>query len=136
MSDMERRLHELPPDLEELFQKMLDDLDPFYREHASQLFQIHRGPRSPPMLLELSFTEEDPEFAFRAEVIPLSDDKKRSRCKTMKRRLISRCKGLLEVAPTESPASNPLAITADQESNLWVEYLHRTVKDFFGNGNV
>jgi len=116
---------------------MLDDLDPFYREHASQLFQIHRGARSPPMLLELSFAdEEDPEFVFRAEVKPLSDDKKRSRCNTMKRRLISRCKGLLEVAPIKSPTSNPLAITADQEANLRVEYLHRTVKDFFGNDNV
>ena len=136
ISDLERRLHELPPDLEELFQKMLDHLDPFYREHASQLFQVHRAAHSPPTLLEFAFADEDTEFVFRAEVKPLTDSEKRLRCKRMKRRLISRCKGLLEIAPNKSAGPNPLINTADQEANSKVEYLHRTVKDFFGDDTV
>ena len=40
VSDLERRLDLLPPDLEHLYDKMLNSLDPFYYSHASQLFQL------------------------------------------------------------------------------------------------
>lgn len=36
--DLQRRLLELPADLEELFTNMLDSIEPLYKEHASQLF--------------------------------------------------------------------------------------------------
>jgi hypothetical protein len=99
LSDLQRRLDLLPPDLEDLFQKILDSLDPFYIEHASQLFQLVRASLVPPSLLGLSFAdEEDPNFVLKAKSIPLSKAEALFRAETMKRRLNSRCKGLLEVA--------------------------------------
>ena len=40
VSDMQRRLDILPPELERLCEKILDSLDPFYLEHAAQLFRL------------------------------------------------------------------------------------------------
>ena len=62
VSDLQRRLEFLPPDLEKLYEKMLKRLDPFYREHASHIIQIVRAARKPPSLLCLSFADEGPEF--------------------------------------------------------------------------
>jgi hypothetical protein len=72
-SDLQRRLDALPADLEHLFSKMLGRIDEFYREHASQLFQLIHAAHEPLTLLDMSFAdEEDPEFAIRAEVKPLN----------------------------------------------------------------
>jgi hypothetical protein len=57
--DLERRLELLPPDLENLYHKMLNSLEPFYFAHASQLFQLVRASINPPTLLTLSFADEE-----------------------------------------------------------------------------
>lgn len=44
VSDMQRRLDFLPPDLEKLYERILKNLDPFYREHTfyiSKLSELH-----------------------------------------------------------------------------------------------
>ena len=93
VSDLQKRLDFLPPDLEDLYQKMLNSLDPFYFQHASQLFQIVRAAQEPPTLLCLSFADEEPEFLLQCKVQPLGDDEKILRTDMMRRRLNSRCKG-------------------------------------------
>ena len=104
ISDLRKRLEALPPDLEELYEKLLDSLDPFYFEHASQFFQMVRANRTPLTLLEMSFAdEEDPKFAFRMECKPLSNEEVTWRHEEMNRRINSRTKGLLE-----APLSKPL----------------------------
>lgn len=130
IQDLQRRLDMLPPDLENLFSKMLLSLDPFYREHASQIFQIYRAANEDISLLHLSFAdEEDTEHVFRAGVRMLSRSEKECRFDKMKRRLNSRCMGLLEVA---SGQENVLA----NRVHWKVQYLHRTVKDFFGKPGI
>ena len=100
-SDLRGRLDSIPPDLETFFQKMLDGLDYLYRAQASQLFQIVRVAETPLTLLQLSYADmEDPEAVFRAETAPLDSAVVVSRCKVMRRRIISRCCGLLEIAGT------------------------------------
>jgi hypothetical protein len=47
VSDLQRRLEFLPPDLQNLYQKILNSPDPFYLEHASQLFHLIRIAREP-----------------------------------------------------------------------------------------
>lgn len=92
LEDLQARLLLLPRDLEALFKKILDDLDPAYFEEASQFLQIVRashisqnevilrakdhlpsrndprlreiGYRSSLTLLTLSFAREDSERAF------------------------------------------------------------------------
>jgi NACHT domain len=157
VSDLQRRLDLLPPDLEDLFQRILASLDPFYLEHASQIFQINRAAIVQPTLLCLSLAdEEDEEYVFRSLVEPMSEKEKAYRAKNMKRRLNSRCKGFLEVAPpltsgtrktsnTNNSGSNnalapedfqPASTKYELDANLKVAYLHRTVKDFLDKPDV
>lgn len=138
VSDLQRRLDSLPPDLENLYDKMLNSLDPFYLEHASQIFQHVRAANEPPSLLCLSFADEEPEFIFKMEVRPLPEGEELYRADIMRRRLNSRCKGLLEVgAPVEHPISvNDCLAKGISLTDLTVQYLHRTVKDFLETPQV
>lgn len=148
IEDLEARLMLLPQDLEDLFKKILGDLDAVYFEEASQLFQTVRASHvpwrevnleaknhlpshdglsqqdrdnsSPLTILSLSFAREDVNRALLEGFgKPMNHDQRLYRAETMRRRLASRCKGLLEV-PTfkrDGPEAK-------------VQYLHRTVKDF------
>lgn len=148
LEDLQARLVLLPRDLEALFKKILDDLDPAYFEEASQFLQIVRashisrnkvilsakdhlpsrndprqhdiGYRSSLTLLTLSFAREDSERAFLKEFgKPLDDGQKLYRAETTRRRVASRCKGLLEVSNFKRDGPHAK-----------VQYLHRTVRDF------
>ena len=113
LSDLQKRLRSVPADLEDLYGRMLDSIDDFYFENASQLFQIVLAAQSPPSLLGLSFAdEEDSLLALRAQIRPLTDEGTLSRCQVMKRRLNSRCKGFLEAPPPKAePDKLPLDIS-------------------------
>ena len=123
LSDLQRRLDLLPDRLEDLYEKILQSLDPFYLEHAAQLFKLVQENVDPPALLLLSFADEEgSEFALKQPIQPLSPEKMVLRAETMRRRLNSRCKGLLEVGKP----STHFAETGEDT----VQYLHRTVKDY------
>lgn len=47
--DIRERLTTTPPDLEGLFRKILDSLEPRYFEHASQIFRIYAEAKSLPL---------------------------------------------------------------------------------------
>jgi hypothetical protein len=112
--DLQERLNALPPDLEQLYGKILKDLDPFYLAHASQYFQLMLANDNSAEALLLSFAdEEEKNFAIRMPPGPLSSQERARRVETLKRRLNSRCKGLLEIGPDDR-----------------VNFLHRTVRDF------
>ena len=153
VSDLQRRLAFLPPDLENLYEKMLNSLDPFYLEHASQIFQHVRAATEPPSLLCLSFADEEPDFVINMKVQPLPENEKFSRADVMRRRLNSRCKGLLEAGPNVSLVSETLdpgdasliqqpmpvndGLTEEIPlADYTVQYLHRTVKDFLDTPQV
>jgi 23S rRNA C2498 (ribose-2'-O)-methylase RlmM len=90
LSDLRKRLDGLPDELEELFRRILDNLDPNYIRHASKLFQIFRSAICPSSLLCLSSADEqDDNFAIRAEVKPLAATQLLYKMSTMKRRLYS-----------------------------------------------
>lgn len=59
VSDLQRRLSQLPPDLESLYDRILHDLDPFYLEHAAQYFRLMAACEHPPEALLLSFADEE-----------------------------------------------------------------------------
>lgn len=163
ISDLQRRLDELPEELDALFKKMLGSHKPAYLRHACQLFEIFSATRTPPTILTLSFAdEENDEYASERGIEILDDDEVYYRATTMKRRLNSRCRGLLEIAPIQpdlppgetnanfskqtsiSDHNTPtkrLASLPEKEGisietarlliNSKVEYMHRTVRDFF-----
>lgn len=128
VSDLQRRLDLLPPDLGDLYEKILQSLDPFYLEHAAQLFKLVQESIDPPSLLLLSFADEASlEFALKQPIQALSPDDMFLRAETMRRRLNSRCKGLLEV-------KSSMSLGAVGEDT--VQYLHRTVKDYIESPEV
>ena len=97
MSDLQKRLDALPPDLESLYEKLLHNLDPTYFGHACQLFRLVLTSEQP-HLLTLSFaSEDDPSMAMKAEVKPLSLDEARDRLDEMARRVVAYCKCFLDV---------------------------------------
>jgi hypothetical protein len=130
VSDLNRRLDLLPPDLGKLYEKMLLSLDPFYLEHAAQLFSLVRASEFPLPLLVASFADEDDlAFALRCEIRPLTNDEAVLRMNTMRRRINSRCKGLLEIKGL-TPGSTDFTDDVNYMYFITVQYLHRTVKDY------
>ncbi|KAK4211350.1 hypothetical protein QBC37DRAFT_14308 [Rhypophila decipiens] len=120
ISDLKRRLDLLPPDLEHLYVTILHDLDPFYYEHASQYFKLLLGSDEPPDALLISFADEEgADFAVQMSTGPITLSQQDVRIETLKRRLNSRCKGLLEVGP-----------------NHKVGFLHRSVRDFLDDQDM
>jgi hypothetical protein len=94
--DLERRLDLLPSDLSDLYNKMLQSLDPFYLAHASQLFQMTRASSSPLSLLTFSFADEEAELVFKCQVRSLTTREESLRADIMRRRLNSCCKVCLK----------------------------------------
>lgn len=47
-SDLKRRLDDLPEDLEGLYERLIDNIDPFYLEHATQYFTLMKACPEPP----------------------------------------------------------------------------------------
>ncbi|CAM1509875.1 Fc.00g002100.m01.CDS01 [Cosmosporella sp. VM-42] len=128
IDDFEKRLNDLPPDLEDLFARILDTLDPFYRQQTAQYFALIRACRRPPPILLFSFADETEPVRFALELdslMGLTVGDCETRLDITRRRLNSRCKGLLEV--NRGPQDG------DQASYLFqptVQYLHKTVKDY------
>lgn len=122
--ELAQRLLLLPSDLEQLFRKILDRLDAAYFEQASKLFQLVRAAFEPPTLLTLAFAEFGQEASVQASCEPISEQELSFRGASMKRRLNSRCKGLLEAPDHWLGPYAP------------VQYLHRTVRDFMKSQDV
>ncbi|KAK0741450.1 hypothetical protein B0T18DRAFT_231134 [Schizothecium vesticola] len=108
--DLERRLDALPPELDDLYDKILDDIDPFYSARASQYFQLLLANDGSAEALLLSFADEEKGFCLTLPSAIMSRDEHSTRLQTLGRRLSSSCKGLLEIG-----------------SNGRVSFLHRTL---------
>ncbi|KAJ8132874.1 hypothetical protein O1611_g745 [Lasiodiplodia mahajangana] len=147
IKDLQARMFQIPEDLGELFEKMLRELQPGYLEQASRILQTVRASylpwselsmetsnlkkqdgkttvitddsASPLGLLTLSFMEDSNGIMIRASNGPMAVGELNFRAEQTRRRLQSRCKGLLEVPNYKN--HGPYAR---------VQFLHRTVKDF------
>jgi hypothetical protein len=59
ISGLQTGLDSLPADFEDLFTKILDNLEPSYRRHASQLFRLVRAAKLSLTLLQMSFADNE-----------------------------------------------------------------------------
>ncbi|KAL6411992.1 hypothetical protein AUP68_04372 [Ilyonectria robusta] len=129
--DLKRRLDLLPPDLEKLYGRILDSLDPFYRRHATEYFALMEACVEPPRALLLSFAdEENPiKFALRLKSAAMTPEQIKDRVNSMRLRINSRSKGLLEMdRSNQHPGQSTL-----NPRDFKVHYLHKTVKDYIGS---
>ncbi|OJJ05862.1 hypothetical protein ASPVEDRAFT_45324 [Aspergillus versicolor CBS 583.65] len=132
MADLQRRLKELPMDLEQYFLHILTSLNSFYLQQASQLFRLALEAPRPLEVLTFSYLDEDdPDFALRSEIKPLSNEEESIRCEDIERRLNSRCKGLLESRRRQACDEYSTVDGVVEGRTLYeVDFLHRTVRDF------
>jgi hypothetical protein len=139
ISDLQKRLDELPPDLEGLYRHMLDRISTIYLSQASRLLQLISQGMSielyhPFTPLALSFADEDDPMLTKKTLPtpgPLMQDWQLSRCLEMNGRLKSRCCGLIEIKYKRSGVNRELDLL-DSE----VQCLHRTVKEFLDKPDV
>lgn len=140
--DLQRRLNELPADLEMLYQKMLDSMDHRERQQASKILQLvlrstevqSEGPLS---LLQLSFAEEDDlDLAIRAPIAAMPNEDRVLRCKRMEGRVRSRCCGLVEVRDSNRDPKNLDNASFTSYDFLHISFIHKTVVEFLRMSSV
>lgn len=167
VKDLEARLEEIPEELEELFSKMLHGLEGRYFQDAARLFQIHRATRwsgfggrfgAKLPLLVYAFADEhgaDHDATSKWPPRALTAKERFMTSVSMKRRINSRCNGLLEIDEPATITGETWRIKYRQLDRLIseaeagdlsvlptlysyghnlarsnVQYLHRTVKDY------
>lgn len=104
VSDLQSRLDQLPQDLEGLFGRILDDLDPEYLDHTMKYFQLMEASLliAPPNVMVFAYAdEEDENFGVDFPIGPMDKRIYEATRNVLKKRLNSRCMGLLEI--TEQP---------------------------------
>ncbi|KAI0102787.1 hypothetical protein GGR51DRAFT_573819 [Nemania sp. FL0031] len=126
LADMRKRLEEFPDDLEAYFQAIVADIPPRYRQRTALTVQVILAADHPLPLIMHYFIDEllcDSDFALKAEVKPMLEADFEVIVGRMTARLDGRFKGLLEVGASDH---KPFSYHP-------VNFIHRTVKDFFRN---
>ncbi|KAF4626223.1 hypothetical protein G7Y89_g11938 [Cudoniella acicularis] len=147
--DLEKRLAVLPSDLEQLYNRMLENIDGMYLAKAIRVFRIMQTTRRPPKTLSLWYaTEEEFQHVDKFVGEHLTIDDKLVRCKEVDGRLRSHCAGLLEIQFTNAftyeetleSGSLQAEITFPQSRyallKSTVQYLHQTVKEYLNKPEV
>ena len=127
--DLRRKLDELPPDLETLYEHMLGNMSHLNRRQGSKLLQLvirnlEIHDQHPMTALQLSFAEdEDYAKAFLSPSCEMSSEQLAWRYEAIEGRLRSRCCGLIEIQKSsESPG-------IDARRKIIAPF-HRTVVEF------
>jgi hypothetical protein len=115
--ELQKRLYDLPGELEDFSDRILHSIDPNHAVQASKLFQFHRAFPEETNLISLHLSQVPLGEAMTMETKPYTDEEAHYFAKKMRSKLYSRCKCFLEVEEPCGPTSS-------------VTYLHRTAKDF------
>jgi len=129
ISDLRRGLQLLPPDIEQLYDHILAQVDPFYHAQCSRLLQITIRAGSSLSGLQLYFAEENTETVLGVKLRSTSKQEQLEMMFDLQRWVASRCAGLLEVKAVEDP--KVLLFDFDsRQARFKVQLMHRTVVDY------
>ena len=123
--DLRGRLRHLPADLESYFAHMLASIDTCYEQQTAQTFKIALDASEPQNIMTyvmLDELDEDPQFALHLDIGVWQSSEIRSKTESMVLRINARGMGLLEVVRSRN---------SDGPGGDEVDFLHRTVRDFF-----
>ena len=144
ISELRRRVDELPPELEDMFQHMLGKIKTRYREQGARLLRIcytHQTaswPNASPDIyaVGLALVQDYNTFPVGIECLP--DEDKYDLCIRLEGRLRSRCGGLLEVSRHSEMPCLCSTQCSDHANciNIRVLFMHRTVFEFLSNEQV
>jgi hypothetical protein len=133
LKTLERRLRDLPSDLEKYFKHMIDTIDKLHQEHTAGAFQlaIHAAPLRLIAFWFLPILLRDPNFVLRDEPRSNGPDEdfdvesfdEEMVVKTTKT-INAWCKDLLEVKKVSECS------TKINQLDYKIDFLHRTVRDF------
>ncbi|KAJ8124595.1 hypothetical protein O1611_g9046 [Lasiodiplodia mahajangana] len=148
ISDLKKRLNELPSDLEDLYRTILSRIDSIYKSQSARLisfvYYIHGRPCMEKLtLLDLWFAANaDDEMVYKTEVKALEDEDVQERIREIEMQLKSRCRGLIETVPTNIYSySNgpPVSVAYDlstREHRTTARFIHRSVYEFLSRPTV
>jgi hypothetical protein len=137
LEDLERRLKELPRDLEDLFRHMLRHIPAEYKAESSQIFQIVRShgeafyDRPNLSALALYLTGTDDLTVLNTPVAERSEAELQQCQEEISGILRSRCVGLLELERSSHVYGQYTKV-----STLRVSYIHKSVADFLAREDV
>ena len=140
IADLRKRLQALPNELDDLFERMLNSIQPpFYVEQASRLFLITCLTQEPMTMLGLSLADEkDPKVALGASE-PMRFKEREVRIEEMSGRMKSRCAGLLEARQADQIPKVARSLARGSAVELacfHVDLLHLTVKQFLTKPDI
>ncbi|KAM0361206.1 hypothetical protein ACHAO7_007491 [Fusarium culmorum] len=127
VEDLQKRLGLLPAEIKNLYERILENIDSGYREHTAQLLKLMAAFETQPSPLLFWYADEV-DFMGRAineDLTTVSRHEVLERIEDIRRRLNSRCKGLLEINKNVKTASYP-----SSHFGGTVDYLHKTVYEF------
>ncbi|PNP73605.1 hypothetical protein FNYG_13057 [Fusarium nygamai] len=147
VSELEARVDQIPPELEDLFQQMLKKIDRRYRKQGSRLLQIcyvytRQEEPEKDALSALGLALIEDYHLDMAPVRTLEANRKRDLCEELEGRLRSRCGGLLELSPANPRLRHSCVCGKPEEADhdslvdAAVVFMHRTVFDFLNNEDV
>ncbi|KAI0183619.1 hypothetical protein EV127DRAFT_446473 [Xylaria flabelliformis] len=130
--DLQRRVDEVPQQLEDFFARILDSIDPFYMSRTARIFLVLAHARSSLPLISFYFLDRDEEgLPFEPKTFldnwPDVNEDELDLITTKKRQLIAQCKDLIDII--ELP-EEPIMF------NFSVLFPHRTVVDFINQPRI
>lgn len=125
LEQLRETLDALPPELNDLFDRIIQQLEPKHAPEASELFQFVRQQAhvADSTLIGLYWSRLTLEEVLQAPIVAMSLEEAKYRAELMQRNVVSRCKCLLEVG------GPPEAITP-------VTWAHRTVREYLQRSEV
>ncbi|KAJ8132313.1 hypothetical protein O1611_g1316 [Lasiodiplodia mahajangana] len=132
ISDLQRRLQELPSDLQEYFDRMLSSIEEVYIKRVARLFLTMSYAQTTFPVITFYFMDFGDE-SFSSKPLPFLrtwpdvDASEAEALSTKKRQLIAQCRDLIYISP------DPGAPVLFAER---VGFLHRTVVDFLHTANI
>lgn len=141
ISQLRRRVHALPPQLESLFQHMLSKVEPRYRNEAAKLLSLcHQNQKTSALdlyTMGLALVDYHEMDVRRAPVFQNQTMRQKlQKCRTFEGRLRSRCCGLLEI---QRPRAEVCFCDYGEHQGLvdsTVGFIHRSVFEFLESPDV
>jgi len=142
---LQRRIRELPTELESLFTYMINHIERIYQDEGSRMFRIMLKSQAVSAMLDeeedylqveglcaidLSFALEDTSTVLETPITLLKDDDVFHRVEEIECKLKVRCAGLMEIPTPCLDDMLPGRRKSKRIGNTKVHWLHRTVKDF------
>ncbi|KAI1456385.1 prion-inhibition and propagation-domain-containing protein [Annulohypoxylon moriforme] len=133
IDELQQRVDELPPELETMFQHMLNKINKRHREQSARMLRIcytntqARDRCEVGGLSSFGLALMDNNYKSREQISTLTTEQKRRLCEELEGRLRSRTGGLLETCWSVRKECH------DAKIDGRVEFMHRTVFEFLSN---